>query len=91
MFDDKFIATLATMLAPKVAALMPAPASSVVPRYLNLDQAAVYLSTTPAAVTSGLITQNAIARGSHHRSRSLGLESGVLLPVRVPDQVRPQE
>ena len=50
MFDDKFINTLAAELAPKVAALMPEPVFGVAPRYLNLNQAAIYLSTTPAGV-----------------------------------------
>jgi hypothetical protein len=50
MFDPKFVSALAAELAPKVAALIPEPASGVTPRYLNLNQAAVYLSTTPAAV-----------------------------------------
>jgi hypothetical protein len=50
MFDDKFLAALATELAPKVAALMPQPTSGVTPRYLHLSEAAVYLSTTPAGV-----------------------------------------
>jgi hypothetical protein len=50
MFDDKFIDALAEQLAPRVAARMPAPASGIAPRYLNLTQAAVYLSTTPDGV-----------------------------------------
>lgn len=57
MFDEKFIDTLASALAPKVAALMPAPSSALAPRYLNLNQAAVYLSTTPAGVRGMLRTK----------------------------------
>jgi hypothetical protein len=50
MFDAEFTTALAAELAPKLAALMPKPSAVVAPRYLNLTQAAVYLSTTPAAV-----------------------------------------
>jgi hypothetical protein len=50
MFNDQFITELAKQLAPRLAALLPEPSSTVAPRYLNLNQAAAYLSTTPAAV-----------------------------------------
>ena len=53
MFDEKFIAALAAALAPAVAARMQTGqngAGAVTPRYLNLEQAAVYLSTTADGV-----------------------------------------
>lgn len=65
MFDEKFITALAAELAPKVAALMPEPAAGVAPRYLNLNQAAVYLSTTPGAVRRML-------RDKHFPCRKIG-------------------
>ncbi len=49
MFNEQFITELAKQLAPRLAALLPEP-SSTMARYLNLNQAATYLSTTPAAV-----------------------------------------
>lgn len=50
MFDSKFIDELASALAPRVAAHLPKPEAGIAPRYLDLKQAAVYLSATPAAV-----------------------------------------
>ena len=44
---------------------MPAPSSGIVPRYLNLNQAAVYLSTTPDAVRRML-------RDKHFPCRKIG-------------------
>jgi hypothetical protein len=51
MFDEQFIYALAKALAPKVAELIkPHLVAKIAPRYLNLDQAADYLSTTPDGV-----------------------------------------
>jgi Helix-turn-helix domain len=54
VFDEKFITALAAALAPAVAARMRAgqngAGGAVTPRYLNLEQAAIYLSTTPDGV-----------------------------------------
>ena len=50
MFNDQIITELAKQLAPRLAALLPKPSQSVAPRYLNLNQAASYMSTSPAAV-----------------------------------------
>lgn len=51
MFDQRFIETLAQALAPRVADLIkPHLVSRITPRYLNLEQAAEYLSTTPGGV-----------------------------------------
>lgn len=51
MFDQQFIEALARSLAPKVAEFIkPHLIAKIAPRYLNLEQAADYLSTTPDGV-----------------------------------------
>ena len=50
MFDPKFVDELAKALAPRVAAFLPKPEPGLAPRYLTLNQAAAYLSTTPNAI-----------------------------------------
>jgi hypothetical protein len=51
VFDEKFISELAQALAPGVAALLqPHLVAKIAPRYLSLDQAAEYLSTTTDGV-----------------------------------------
>jgi hypothetical protein len=52
VFDDKFIDELARALAPAVASRMQGQLGNggITPRYLNLDQAAVYMSTTADGV-----------------------------------------
>ena len=50
MFDPTFVEELAKALAPRLAAHLPKPEPGLAPRYLTLNQAAVYLSTTPAGV-----------------------------------------
>jgi hypothetical protein len=52
MFDAEFINTLADALAPRVAESIKAQLETpkVAPRYLDLEAAAVYLSTTPDGV-----------------------------------------
>jgi excisionase family DNA binding protein len=66
MFDEKFIAALAAALAPAVAARMQAgqngAGGAVAPRYLNLEQAAIYLSTTPDGVRGMLRAKRFPAR-----------------------------
>jgi len=49
MFDQRFIAELARAIAVEVAKLIDSK-PKVVPRYLNLEQAAVYLNTTKDGV-----------------------------------------
>jgi hypothetical protein len=52
MFDDKFIDALATAMAPKIAVLIAEQLEKpkIAPRYLDLDQAATYMSTTKDSV-----------------------------------------
>jgi len=52
MFDEKFIEALATALAPKVAALVVERLAvpKVTPRWVDLEQAAVLMSTTKDGV-----------------------------------------
>jgi hypothetical protein len=47
VFDQTFIDELSKALAPRVVALLePRLSAKIAPRYLDLDQAAVYLSTS---------------------------------------------
>jgi|HubBroStandDraft_6_1064221.scaffolds.fasta_scaffold825085_2 hypothetical protein len=51
MFEDKFIKELAQALAPAVAArVQERLGNGISPRYLNLEQAGAYMSTTPDGV-----------------------------------------
>jgi excisionase family DNA binding protein len=64
MFEEKFVQQLAGALAPRVAdALRPQiEARSITPRYLNLDQAAQYMSTTADSVRGMLRAKRFPAR-----------------------------
>ncbi|HEY4359421.1 MAG TPA: helix-turn-helix domain-containing protein [Bryobacteraceae bacterium] len=58
MFDEAFIDALAKAVAPRLASLIhPHLKAAIVPRYLNLEQAADYLSTTPDGVR-GMLRAN---------------------------------
>ncbi len=79
MFDDVFVQRLAETLAPKVAALLADQLSNkIAPRYLNLEQASVYLSTTKDGVRQML-------RSKRFPCRKIG--SRVLVDVRDIDRV----
>ena len=64
MFEEKFVQQLASALAPRVAdALRPQiEARGITPRYLNLEQAAQYMSTTPDGVRGMLRAKRFPAR-----------------------------
>jgi len=79
MFDAVFIQRLAEMLAPKVAALLADQLSNkIAPRYLDLDQAAAYLSTTKGGMRRML-------RDKHFPCRKVG--SRVLIDIQDIDRV----
>jgi excisionase family DNA binding protein len=67
MFEDKFIDELARALAPAVAARIQTHLGKggITARYLNLEQAAVYLSTTADGVRGML-------RAKHFPARQIG-------------------
>jgi excisionase family DNA binding protein len=64
VFSDKFIDELANALTPALAARIEERLGNggVTPRYLNLEQAAVYLSTTPDGVRGMLRAKRFPAR-----------------------------
>jgi excisionase family DNA binding protein len=66
VFDQKFIDELARALAPRVAELLvPKLSNKIAPAYLDLDQAAEYLGTTPDGVRGML-------RAKHFPVRKIG-------------------
>jgi excisionase family DNA binding protein len=65
VFDDKFIDELAKALASRVIACLPTPQPGIAPRYLDIKQAAAYLSTTPHAIRRML-------RDKHFPCRKIG-------------------
>lgn len=79
MFDDVFIQRLAETLAPKVAARLADQLSNkIAPRYLNLEQAAAYLSTTKDGMRGML-------RAKRFPCRRIG--DRVLIDIRDIDRV----
>ena len=64
MFDENFLTALARAIAPRVAdALRPHIESrGITPRYLNLEQAGGYLSTTPDGIRGMLRAKRFPAR-----------------------------
>jgi excisionase family DNA binding protein len=66
VFHRKFITSLARELAPAVVdAIKPHLGGGIAPRYLNMDQAAQYLSSTPDGVRGML-------RAKHFPARKIG-------------------
>ena len=64
MFEEKFIDELVSRLTPALAARIQTQLGNggITPRYLNLEQAAVYLSTTPDGVRGMLRAKRFPAR-----------------------------